>query len=76
MKVNKHIILIPVYNDWNSLNRLLREIDLNLKQLKGFRNEVLMIVLQRKLELKKRNFTLLKKFFYLIWKIIEEVKKQ
>ena len=43
LKVNKHIILIPVYNDWNSLNRLLREIDLNLKQLKGFRNEVLII---------------------------------
>ena len=28
-------ILIPVYNDWKSLNKLLSKIDNNLKGLKG-----------------------------------------
>ena len=28
-------ILIPVYNDWKSLNKLLTKIDSNLKGLKG-----------------------------------------
>ena len=67
MKVNKHIILIPVYNDWNSLNRLLREIDLNLKQLKGFRNEVLIIndSSTKKIRIKKKKFYFIKKIFLL-----------
>ena len=43
MKKTTHIILIPVYNDWRSLNRLISEIDAKIKELNVFRNEILII---------------------------------
>ncbi len=43
MKTNRHIILIPVYNDWNSLSKLLIEINKTLKKLKYFKNQILII---------------------------------
>ena len=43
MKKSAHIILIPIYNDWKSLNRLISEIDKKISDLKSFRNEVLII---------------------------------
>ena len=39
----KHIILIPVYNDWKSLNKLLIEIDKCLKADALFDTEILII---------------------------------
>ena len=39
----KHKILIPVYNDWKSLNKLLTEIDKCLKDENNFQTEILVI---------------------------------
>ncbi len=39
----KHKILIPVYNDWKSLNKLLAEIDKCLKNEKNFKTEILVV---------------------------------
>jgi len=39
----KHVILIPVYNDWKSLNKLLFEINKNLKNIKNFNTEILIL---------------------------------
>ena len=39
----KHVILIPVYNDWKSLNKLLGEIDKCLKTIKNFNTEILIL---------------------------------
>ena len=35
-KMKKIIILIPVFNDWESLRKLLEEIDINIKGIKDF----------------------------------------
>ena len=43
MKILKHVILIPVYNDWKSLNKLLGEIDKCLKTIKNFNTEILIL---------------------------------
>ncbi len=58
MKNQKHIILIPVYNDWNSLNQLLLEINSNLAQIKGFKNEILIVndSSTKKIIIKKKKF--------------------
>ena len=42
MKIKKHIILIPVYNDWKSLNKLLKDIDSTLNN-QLFETEILIV---------------------------------
>lgn len=53
----KHIIVIPVFNDWRSLNKLLLQLSKNLKKTKEIIHEVLIIndnsSDKLKLELKK-----------------------
>tara|TARA_B100001121_G_C18686967_1_gene621164 strand:- start:1228 stop:2094 length:867 start_codon:yes stop_codon:yes gene_type:complete len=41
--MNKVIILIPVYNDWDSLNKLLDEINQNIKSINGFTFECFIV---------------------------------
>ncbi len=43
MNIKKHIILIPVYNDWKSLNKLLVEINKNFINDKNFETEILIV---------------------------------
>ena len=40
--MRKNIILIPIYNDWKSLDLLLKKIDLELKK-KNYNSEILII---------------------------------
>ena len=62
MKNIKKFILIPVYNDWKSLNKLLRKLDENLKK-KFSKIEILIINdnSTSKLKLPSRKFSCLKK---------------
>ena len=39
----KHILLIPVFNDWKSLNKLILKLDIFLQNKKKIRNEILII---------------------------------
>ena len=39
----KHIIVIPVFNDWKSLNKLLIKLNLHLRFRKKIKTEVLVI---------------------------------
>lgn len=39
----KHILLIPVFNDWKSLNKLILKLDIFLQNKKKTRNEILII---------------------------------
>ena len=39
----KHIIVIPVFNDWKSLNKLIQQLDIFLKNNKKIHNEILII---------------------------------
>ena len=39
----KHILLIPVFNDWKSLNKLILKLDNTLKFKKKIQNEILII---------------------------------
>ena len=41
--MKKILILIPVYNDWDSLKKLIFEINKNIKDLKGLLFECLII---------------------------------
>ena len=41
--MKKIIILIPVFNDWESLEKLIVEINKNIKELKNFDIECLII---------------------------------
>ena len=41
--MKKIIILIPVYNDWESLKKLLSEIDKNIEEIKDFEFECLIV---------------------------------
>ena len=43
MSKKRHIILIPVYNDEKSLNKLLQNIDSHIETLVGFETEVLIL---------------------------------
>ena len=43
MNIFKHVILIPVYNDWKSLNKLLAQIDDCLKHNYSLDNEILVV---------------------------------
>ena len=62
MKNIKKFILIPVYNDWKSLNKLLKKLDENLKK-KFSKIEILIINdnSTSKLKLPSRKFSCLKK---------------
>ena len=59
----KHIILIPVYNDWKSLNKLLIEIDKCLKDDSSFTTQILVIndLSTEKCNLSNKNFSSIKK---------------
>jgi hypothetical protein len=63
MNILKHIILIPVYNDWKSLNKLLFEISQNFKDDNFFSTEILIINdnSSEKINIDNKNFTNLKK---------------
>ena len=43
MSKKRHIILIPVYNDEKSLNKLLKNIDSHIETLVGFETEILIL---------------------------------
>ena len=60
LKKTTHIILIPVYNDWRSLNRLISEIDAKIKELNVFRNEILIIndCSTKKIDIKEKNLNI------------------
>jgi len=59
----KHVILIPVYNDWKSLNKLLVEIDKCLKDDPSFTTQILVIndLSTEKCNLSNKNFSSIKK---------------
>ena len=59
----KHVILIPVYNDWKSLNKLLIEIDKCLKDDSSFTTQILVIndLSTEKCNLSNKNFSSIKK---------------
>ena len=59
----KHIIVVPVYNDWKSLNKLLLKLDKYLGRGKGIKNEILVINdnSSKKVNIKKRKFKSIKK---------------
>ena len=59
----KHIIVVPVYNDWKSLNKLLLKLDKYLGRGRGIKNEILVINdnSSKKIKIKKRKFKSIKK---------------
>lgn len=59
----KHIIVVPVYNDWKSLNKLLLKLDKYLGRGRGIKNEILVINdnSSKKVNIKKRKFKSIKK---------------
>ena len=63
MNINKHIILIPVYNDWKSLNKLLEDIDSTLVKYKSLETEILIIndCSSMKIDIYKDNLKFIKK---------------
>ncbi len=63
MKIPKHIILVPVYNDWKSLNKLLTHLNKVFKNINNYINEVLIINDNStdKINIKKNNLSSIKK---------------
>ena len=63
MKIPKHIILVPVYNDWKSLNKLLTHLNKVFKNTNNYINEVLIINDNStdKINIKKNNLSSIKK---------------
>ena len=61
--MKKFIILIPVYNDWKSLNKLLYEISQSFKNNNSFLTEILIVndKSTEKINIDNKNFTNLKK---------------
>ena len=61
--MSKNIILIPIYNDWRSLNKLLLNIDKYLKSNKNNPVEILVVDdnSSKKLYIKKKKFVNIKK---------------
>ena len=59
----KHVIVVPVYNDWKSLNKLLLKLDKYLGRGRGIKNEILVINdnSSKKIKIKKRKFKSIKK---------------
>ena len=66
----KHVILIPVYNDWKSLNKLLIEVDKSLKNIKNFNTEILILndKSTEKYYINKKNFLSIRKISMLTLK--------
>ena len=63
MKIPKHIILVPVYNDWKSLNKLLTHLNKVFKNTNNYTNEVLIVNDNStdKIDIKKNNLSSIKK---------------
>ena len=63
MNIPKHIILVPVYNDWKSLNKLLTHLNKVFKNTNDYTNEVLIINDNStdKIDIKKNNLSSIKK---------------
>ena len=61
--MSKNIIIIPIYNDWKSLNKLLFQLNENLKNNKNFETEILIIndYSSEKINIKKDNLSSIKK---------------
>ena len=59
----KHIILLPVYNDWRSLNRLLTIINSGIKNNSVFKTEILIINdgSKKKINVQKKKIIKIKK---------------
>ena len=59
----KHVIIIPIYNDWKSLNKLLLKLDHSLKNEKKIKNEILLVNddSSKKLNIKKKKFKVIKR---------------
>ena len=57
MKSINHVIIIPVYNDWDSLNKLLSKIDSIFKNQRFIKNKILIINdnSSKKVQLRKKN---------------------
>ena len=66
MKKIKHIILIPVYNDWKSLQKLISEINKVSKNLKDFETQILIVDdnSSKKIRKSRTRFNYIKKFKY------------
>lgn len=63
MSINKHIILIPVYNDWKSLNKLLKDIDSTLANSQSLPTEILIVndCSSMRIDVSKNNLKFIKK---------------
>ena len=63
MSINKHIILIPVYNDWKSLNKLLKDIDSTLANSQPLPTEILIVndCSSMRIDVSKNNLKFIKK---------------
>ena len=61
--MSKNIIIIPIYNDWKSLNKLLFQLNENLKNNKNFETEILIIndYSSEQIDIKKDNLSTIKK---------------
>ena len=78
MKKIKHIILIPVYNDWKSLQKLISEINKVSKNLKDFETQILIVDdnSSKKIRKLRTRFNYIKKIQILTLKKISVVRKQ
>lgn len=63
MNISKHIILVPVFNDWKSLNKLLNQLSKVFKDYNNLRTEVLIVNDHStdKIDIKKKKLSSIKK---------------